>query len=199
MTGQPDIRLTVRARNARLLRALEAAGFDSTAAFARALGGRTIVGPGSARYQQIVSLVTFRLKPVLKNGGWRDIALEVATALHMEPEDLWPEYLRDVEMTRPEVSIDVSVDQFAALVSGERLLIEHEAIDGLLAKLKPRDRTIIEMRYGLNGNGQHTCREIGEAMGVDSATVNAAEHRALYLMRRRLPEDAESADFLGDP
>lgn len=187
MTTQPDIRLTVRAKNARLLGAMEAAGFPTLAALARAIGAT------NSHYSDLCALVGFKAKPIDKHGGWRDVALDVASVLGKEPDELWPEYLREIEMKRTEVTLDVSIDEFASLASGESKLIDHATVSRLLKHLNSRDRAIIEMRYGLNGLGEHTCVEVGGILGLEKTTVSAAEHRALGVLRKLMPR-AESSE-----
>ena len=52
-----------------------------------------------------------------------------------------------------------------------------------MAKLSPRQRLVIEMRYGLNGNGVHTLEEVGAELGVCRERVRQFESFALRKMR----------------
>jgi RNA polymerase sigma factor (sigma-70 family) len=52
----------------------------------------------------------------------------------------------------------------------------------LLARLSPRERTVIEARYGLDGP-ERTLRELGQGMGVSAERVRQIEQAALEKMR----------------
>lgn len=181
-----DIRLEIRARNARVLRAMKAAGFDTVAALCRAMPGSPV-----ARRQGLVGqIINFKQPPTTKRGRpehWRKLAVEIATALHFEPEQLWPEYMQRVQVDDNVVIVDVSAEEMAALAAPpdvERLLIEHEQVQRLLDHLKPQQRAVIELRYGLNGNGEHTLRQIAEVMNLGPPErVRQLEYSAMRRMR----------------
>lgn len=174
-----DIRLQIRVKSARILRAMEQAGFYSAAEVCRVMG--------RPRFQQgaVGALINFKASPLLKAGGWRPIALELATCLHVEPDDLWPEYLQRVALKNSEVSLDITIDQFASLASGEGQLLAADQVARLLAPLKPRERQVIEMRFGLNGNGEHTLKQCLSALGVASVEgARRIEDKAFRKMRK---------------
>jgi RNA polymerase sigma factor (sigma-70 family) len=52
----------------------------------------------------------------------------------------------------------------------------------LLARLSPRERTVIKARYGLDGP-ERTLRELGQRMGVSAERVRQIEQAALEKMR----------------
>jgi RNA polymerase sigma factor (sigma-70 family) len=52
----------------------------------------------------------------------------------------------------------------------------------LLMRLSPRERTVVEARYGLNGP-ERTLRELGQKMGVSAERVRQIEQVALEKMR----------------
>ncbi len=51
------------------------------------------------------------------------------------------------------------------------------------AYLKPREQTVIRMRYGLFGNREHTQREVAEMMGISRSYVSRIEKKALEKLR----------------
>jgi RNA polymerase primary sigma factor len=61
-----------------------------------------------------------------------------------------------------------------------------EQIQGLVAKLRGRERTIVEERFGLQGGGVRTLRELGAALGISAEAVRLAERRALHKLRRQM-------------
>ena len=69
-----------------------------------------------------------------------------------------------------------------AIYSPERVVITQtlEAqIRDLLASLTPRERKVIELRYGLDGDREHTLHEAGRKLGLSHEAVRQLESRAL--------------------
>ena len=58
-------------------------------------------------------------------------------------------------------------------------------------KLKPRDKEIIELRFGMNGNGgvSLTYEEIGGHIGVSKGRVQQIETKALKKLRWLVPKN----------
>jgi DNA-directed RNA polymerase sigma subunit (sigma70/sigma32) len=181
-----DIRLQIKARNARVLRALERAGIANVR--------QLCVAMGRPHWQQNVGqIINLKRSPVRHDGNWRDIAVEVATFLRVAPEALWPDYMQQIEMKRNDAEVDVSVDELAKLAtarpSAEQSLIDKEQVRALLEVLPKRNRTIVELRYGLNGYGEHSTEEIASLVGMTEEAVRMAESTALrrMLYRKRGP------------
>lgn len=68
---------------------------------------------------------------------------------------------------------------------------EAAALDGEVvrvgcAALNYYEREIVELRFGLNGNGFHTLREVGDILGRCPSRIGDIEHRALRRIRKRL-------------
>lgn len=175
--SEADIRLQIRVRNARVLRAMEAAGVDTVAELCRRIPTKNQFDVGA--------IINFKRKPIQRNGEWHWAALGIATVLHRQPEELWPEYLREIEAKKTETHLDVTAEQFGAITSGERAALDRDQVQRLLVRLPPREATVIEMRFGLNGNGEHSLEEIGQAFGgLSRSRVAQIEDKALRRMRR---------------
>ena len=61
---------------------------------------------------------------------------------------------------------------------------DRDLIEQLLERLSPRDQSIIRMRYGLDGEEEMTCSDIGFDLGFNGETIRQAEQRALIAMRK---------------
>jgi len=57
------------------------------------------------------------------------------------------------------------------------------AIEGLLHHLTPRERVVIERRFGLRGGAENTLRTIGEHLGLSRERVRQIEGQALAKLR----------------
>lgn len=55
----------------------------------------------------------------------------------------------------------------------------HEQVEDLLDCLTPRERDVVQMRYGLNGNREHSLTEVAKKVGVSHEAVRQIEFRAL--------------------
>jgi RNA polymerase sigma factor (sigma-70 family) len=86
-----------------------------------------------------------------------------------------------------------------AEADAEELYIE-EALKGsvqeLVGKLSERERQVVERRYGLDGGGCATLREIGQEIGVTRERVRQIQITALRKLRS-LALGAELGSFLG--
>lgn len=68
--------------------------------------------------------------------------------------------------------------------------MRREEIDQLLSTLNDRERTIIQMRFGLDGSGEgQTLRAIAQKLGVTKERVRQIEAQAMRKLRQRAQED----------
>ncbi len=75
-----------------------------------------------------------------------------------------------------------SVAPDAALVRGE----EKGQLARLVEALEPRQRQVLRLRFGLDGKGPKTLREIGERLGLTRERVRQIERRALAWLQEQL-------------
>ncbi|MBQ3094865.1 MAG: RNA polymerase sporulation sigma factor SigE [Clostridia bacterium] len=57
---------------------------------------------------------------------------------------------------------------------------------GAVDRLSPRERRIIEMRYGLRGQREKTQKEVADVMGISQSYISRIEKRILARLRREL-------------
>lgn len=55
----------------------------------------------------------------------------------------------------------------------------------LVEALSPRERLIIQLRYGLNGNKPFTQREVAAKLGISRSYVSRIEKKALGRLKKR--------------
>lgn len=181
MSAPGDIRVIVTVKNAVLLRVMEAEGFDTASALAKA----------SRVDQGTVGLyLNLKLAPFDKNDELRPSIIRIAGVLHRLPEDLFPApFLRRVLATN-RAHRDVSSADIPALLGHntpsiaydpERSRVVADALASLeagLSLLPPRRRRVLELRYGLNGERPHTLAEAGKALGVQQERVRQIQASA---------------------
>ncbi|MFH0774267.1 MAG: sigma-70 family RNA polymerase sigma factor [bacterium] len=76
------------------------------------------------------------------------------------------------------------------------LQILQDQISDVLSSLSEKDRTIIKMRFGLEGEHPHTLEEIGKKLGITREGVRQIETKALSRLRKRQVIRTLKDDFL---
>jgi len=66
----------------------------------------------------------------------------------------------------------------------EDLVHDYRSLDNALATVKPTDRRVLELRYGLGGGEAHSYREIAQELSITTEGVRHAERRALSTLAR---------------
>jgi len=66
----------------------------------------------------------------------------------------------------------------------EELVRDHRSLHSALATVKPTDRRVLELRYGLGGGEAHSYREIAQQLEITTEGVRHAERRALSTLAR---------------
>jgi RNA polymerase sporulation-specific sigma factor len=113
-------------------------------------------------------------------------------------------YLRKVSLKRGEISIDepLNIDW-----DGNELLLsdvlgsdenavsmdmeaedERKLLCDLINKLKPREKVIMEMRFGLSGYDEHTQKEVADILGISQSYISRLEKRIIDSLRKEITE-----------
>jgi RNA polymerase primary sigma factor len=61
--------------------------------------------------------------------------------------------------------------------------LRREALREILAELSPRERAVLELRYGLDGEQPRTLDEVGRAFNVTRERIRQIEHQSLKKLR----------------
>lgn len=112
---------------------------------------------------------------------WRECAASLDSS---DDEQDWHEVLADTGGTGPERAAD-----------------EHDtlrALDGWLARLKPRERDILSLRFGLHGNPAMTFESIAGQIGVTRERARQIHLEALAQLRDWMREENFEPDFRDD-
>jgi len=167
-----DFNIKVTVRNGRLLSAIRE-NYESVAALARNMGR----SPTSVN-----NLVGLKTKP-FNEKGWTDLASDIAAMVGKDPEELWPEHLKDLKLQRSSAEISLGLDGVKQLMqegSNEKTLSQLSSIADFSKTLSPRERKVIAMRFALG----HTAEEIAKVFGITRSRCFQIEARALRKMRR---------------
>ena len=171
--GKP-FRVVAVLRNNRLIRAREQLGYPSQAAAARAIG----VEP-----RTLSAFESFRWSPWSTHAGtWKEVARRIARAYAYEPEELWPEVIRQVEATA--MTLELGAAEVESL-SPERLAESAElraAVERALGTLPARQARVLRDRFGL-GRPERLLDEVAEDLGVCRERARQLEAKALSALR----------------
>ena len=63
------------------------------------------------------------------------------------------------------------------------LTMLHAAVEGVLDTLTPRERRVLQLRFGLIDGHQRTLEEVGKRIGVTRERIRQIETRALHKLR----------------
>lgn len=182
-----DIKVIVTVKNNVLLRAMAEEGFDTAAALSRACGvGQYPIG----------LYLNLKTAPYDSRGQLRPDIERIAKTLRRLPEDLFPKPFLHRALKTNRAEREVSSDDIPSLLGAasapsiayepERAMIVQEALaalDGALGELRPRERAMIRLYYGLTDGRTRTLDEVAKAHGLTRERVRQIILRGERIMR----------------
>jgi len=197
-----DFRVEVKIRNNRIYsRVIKRWGSLSVCAMCTGL-----------TYTTLLDYVGFKLNPItapkgrynpkfynlIKGLPWKNSAVKIADTLGCDVLDLWPnDYFREVRNNRyffeadKNDMLDLPIEDRKVLIPDSSVLPDSSILEGfdttnldlVLKTLEDRERRIIELRFGLNGNKNHTFREIANIESLSAEMIRQIEIKALRKLR----------------
>ena len=134
----------------------------------------------TAGIEDMISIGTIGLiKAVNTFEPTKNIKLATYASRCIENEILM--YLRKSSNRRQDASIDEPQ-------VGEELerSAERAALRGAVGRLSPRERRIMELRFGLNHETEHTQKEVADTLGISQSYISRLEKRIIRRLRREL-------------
>ena len=64
--------------------------------------------------------------------------------------------------------------------------VDHQLLREALDRLPPREKTIMVLRYGLNGVQEKTQKEVADMMGISQSYISRLEKRIVHRLRREI-------------
>ena len=169
-----DFAVKITVRNNRMLKAIRARGYKSIKEFCQQSG---------VNYQATIRALGFRSR-VMDSGEWNKFAYDLSAALHCEPEDLWPEHLKNLHARKNSVEFSASEIDLRNLVVPEKSSIDVKCLYEFVAQLPPRKGFVLAHRFGLI-DGEYSFGELAEILGVSEQRVKAIQQEGMRIIRRR--------------
>ena len=153
--------------------------------------------------EELVSIGTVGLiKAISTYNAEKNIKLATYASRCIENEILM--FIRKNSATRREVSFDepLSVDWdgnellLSDVLGSDADLVSREMEDDeerrlvreAVENLSPRERVIIEMRYGLGGRRELTQKEVADALGISQSYISRLEKKIMQVLKRKIQE-----------
>lgn len=148
-----DIRVIVRIKNNILISKREELKLNQ-------MDMANVIGVSSQKYKDIENL---KIYPIDKHGEWWPEALDIAEYFNMNVEDIFPEAMSHIKTNKNTFNISSNNMQSLASASDPIKLLETKEsknnINKALDTLTPREKDILEQRFGLNGKEETTLRK----------------------------------------
>jgi RNA polymerase sigma factor (sigma-70 family) len=178
-----DYRIEMRVKNNRILEYMAEMGYDSVAAMCR-------VHPKLA-LNCVGELIRFKRSPLLENGDWSEIALNLAEALVVHPTELWTEQQAQLNLISNKRIARINEEEMALLMHEqprpEVLLLEMqkgETIEKILQTVTPREEKVLRMRFGFKPyTDSMTLAEVAEEMDLTKERIRQIEAKVLRKLR----------------
>ena len=154
--------------------------------------------------EDLISIGTIGLIKAI-NSYDRDKNIKLATYASRCIENEILMYLRRNSKVKAEVSIDepLNVDWdgnellLSDILSGDEDSVsrnleeceERAAVKEAISNLPPRERTIIELRFGIGGKKEHTQKEVADMLGISQSYISRLEKKII----RQLKNDLDKA------
>ena len=172
MSFDEDFNLKVTVRNGRLLRAIRAR-YSSVADMCRKMG---------RSHQTVNKLITMKAVPY-NSKGWTDLALDIAGMVGRDPEDLWPDHMRELRLRKSTSEVNLDLDDVKKLVqegSSEKTISQLSALSQFSQNLSSRERDVLSRRFAHN----QSLEECALSLRVSRERVRQIEAKAFRKMRK---------------
>lgn len=193
-----EYRLEVKVRNNLILTLMEQRGIATL---------KDLADRSAVTYTVLCHLVSLKLPARKLNGEWRASVISLSDFFSCLPEDLFSQEQQYNALEVNRASAELGYSEIKQLTSASvleqrpDLLAEardvKRVINQTLLSLSEREQRVVALRFGLNGQGEHTLEEIAEMFSITRERIRLIEARALrklkHPMRSRTLREAAGA------
>lgn len=187
-----NVKVTVR--NNLILKAIKDFGYTNLNNFAKATGV-SITG--------LYNLVNLMEPPIGVKGEFIKTAKDLMEVLGACPSELWTDEQltlrldsnrteRVMSKEALQITLQSSARSLIGLDYPEQEMVEEDmarVMKDKLDSLTPRQRKVLQLRFGLNGCAEHTLEEVGSMFKLSGAAIRLIEVKALRNMRHPTRSD----------
>lgn len=186
-----DFNVKITVRNNRILRAIKDLGFASVRKFAAA---------HSLDYQRTIDAIGFRLRPI-SHGEWSEFAFDLSSALHCEPEDLWPDHMRNLKTNKRATEFSTDEAGVRALAAPTEKVTDGRLLQQLVAQLPERTGYVLASRFGLVDGRERSFEEVASSIGLTRERVRQIEAKGMRHIKDSLYKKGikSARAFIEDP
>jgi RNA polymerase sigma factor (sigma-70 family) len=188
MNEDGEYRIKVSVRNNLILKAIEDQGHESIKHFCEVYDLKAV---------DVRNVINFTKRPMQPNGEFCTTANKLMEALGAAPTDLWTVEQLELGLTRNSVQRVVgqkALDSLLGMDNGEMISIESPdesvlnkeknlAVLDVVSSLTSREQKVLQLRFGLYGEEEHTLEETGNIIDVTPERVRQIEAKALRKLR----------------
>ena len=178
-----DYRVEVKVKNNYLFKLMESYGLSNAAELSRASGlAQTDIG----------KLLNLKVPAFTKTGKPTAATQILCDFFTCSVDDLFPpQHINDpLQINSSAIEANMAELTSSSLLAGGtdplQILSNDDAADLVAAavgKLTSREKTIVDARFGLNGEGEKTLAQIGKELNLSSNRVRQIEQKAMRKLR----------------
>lgn len=179
-----EYRVDIKVRNNLILSKIEELGFSSPLSFCQAC---------NIPYPSLLNILNMKRSIYTSAGEIRPFVKKLCDFFKCLPEELFTanqaeaclkDNKRTMQVNEAEVKFMLEQGNNQKLLEDDYMQNQvAEGINQALNKLLPREKMVLEMRMGLNGNDVQTLEEIGKKMDISRERVRGIEAHALRKLR----------------
>ncbi len=187
-----EYRVEIKVKNNLLIRKIEQAGYNSVGEFCR-LNNMT------GQVSRLWSIINLKMSPLKSDGQWHTCILKCSDIIGCAPENFFTDIQLNTILKSNKRSVQVNEAEMKFMLeqSPTKLLDEviefdekKKFLNASLNTLVNREQKVLDLRFGLNGEMEHTLEETSQIIGVTRERVRQIEAKALRKLRnpKRVPE-----------
>lgn len=170
---EKDYILQIKVKNGPMLRQMRLCGIENASELSR------LSNVGASEVGHFLNL---KWTPLSSYGHVRPQVLRICEALRCLPEDIFPPQHFNAPLENNTAEMEVGLEDIQSLAydrDGMDDAIDREKLlTAALGTLKPRERQVVEARWGINGESK-TLDELGDEFNVSRERIRQVEIKAM--------------------